>query len=195
MKIDMSFLPDGKSGNWEISSFTVKPEELSEMISIFKTGRGVPAGTYKKLTRGGHVIMSNTPDEIRDFTPFLSNAKGVILINGLGMGCLVKALLEKEAVEEIIVIEKSLDVINLVAPYFNDKRLTIINDDAFTYQPPKNKKYDYIWHDIWDDICADNLPEMAKLHRKYAKRVTCFQDSWSKGECQRQKRLERSYYY
>jgi hypothetical protein len=34
----------------------------------------------------------------------------------------------------------------------------------------KGKRYDMVWHDIWDDICSDNLEGMAKLHRKYGDR-------------------------
>lgn len=189
----MSFIPDGKSGNWEISTFSVEKDNLSQAISMMKYGRGVPAGTYKRLRRDNEVIMSNTPDEIRDFMPFVNQAKGVILINGLGMGCLVKALLDKEDVKEIIVIENSKDVIELVSPYFNDERLHIINDDAFEYKSPKGKKYDYIWHDIWDIISGDNLREMNKLHKKYYGKVSGFQDSWAKLQCQRLVKRDLAY--
>lgn len=200
----MSFIPDGKSGNWEISTFTVEKNDLSQSISLWKYGRSVPGGTYKRLVRKDEqyshrvndtVVMSNTPDEIRDFIPFVNQAKGVILINGLGLGCLVKKLLEKDEVTELIVIEKSEDVINLVKPYFNDNRLTIINADAFEYTPPKGKKYDYIWHDIWDYICGDNLAEMNKLHKKYYGKVNGFQDSWAKLACQRFHKRDRAYSY
>lgn len=89
MKIDMSFLPDGISGAWKIETFEVKERELSQMISIMKTDRGVPGGTYKALKRGSTVVMSNTPDEINDFMHFVRKAHGSILINGLGtrIGC------------------------------------------------------------------------------------------------------------
>jgi len=185
MQVDMSFLQDGVSGQWSVSTFEVPKNNLSQMISVFKTGRGVPSGIYKMLKRNGVVVMTNTPDEIRDFTHFTRIAKGSILINGLGIGCVVKVLLDKPEITNITVIEKSKDVIELVSPYFNDERLTIINADAFDYVPPKNEKYDYVWHDIWDYITSDNLPEMAKLHRKYG-RKTGWQDSWAKPQCKLQ---------
>lgn len=185
MKVDMDFLPIGKSNEWVIEEFEVKEREFSQIISLFKTGRGVPAGKYKMLKRGNTIVMSNTPDEIRDFSYFTQVANGSILINGLGIGCVLKVLLDKPEVTKITVIEKSEDVINLVAPHFNDNRLTIINADAFTYKPPKDEKYDFVWHDIWDYICADNLKEMSKLHRKYG-RKTKWQDSWAKYECKHQ---------
>lgn len=186
MKVDLNFIKDGISGEWEISTFEIPENDLSQKISLFKTGRAVPSGIYKRLMRSGTVVMSNTPDEIRDFLHFTRIAKGSVLINGLGLGCIIKVILDKPEITKITVIEKSEDVIKLVAPYFSDPRLVIINDCAFEYKPQKGEKFDFVWHDIWDYICSDNLIEMAKLHRKYA-RKTNWQDSWAKSLCKRQK--------
>ncbi len=181
--LDMSFLPDGVSGDWSISTFEVPKSDLSQKISIFKTGRGVPAGIYKRLKRKNTVVMSNTPDEINDFSHFTRIAKGSVLINGLGIGCVIKVLLDNPEITKITVIEKSEDVIKLVAPYFKDERLTVIHADAFEYTPAKGEHFNFVWHDIWDYICSDNLKEMSKLHRKYGRR-TDWQDSWAKSICQ-----------
>jgi len=182
MKIDID-VPDGVSGEYTIESFNVLKNDPSQFISALKTGRCVPEGTYKRLMRGGTCVMSNTPDEIRDFSHFLWRASGHILINGLGLGVLLKGLLLKDDVKSIDVVEISKDVINLVYPtYKKDKRLTVINADAFTWTPPLGSRYDFVWHDIWDDICTGNLKEMAKLHRKYGKRCG-YQDSWCKKLC------------
>lgn len=183
--VDLSFIPDGKSWEWEISTFIVwEKDKFSQMISMQKSWRYVPEWTYKRLTRNWAVIMSNTPDEIRDFSHFTCQAHWNILINGLWLWCVLKTLIDNTEVTKITIIEKSEDVIKLVSPYFNDERLTVINADAFDYEIPKWEKYDFVWHDIWDDICADNLPEMTKLHRKYW-RKTKWQDSWAKYLCLR----------
>jgi len=194
LKIDID-VPDGISGDWSVDTFEIKQNgcdaysyELSQIISLVKTGRGVPAGTYKRLMRNGHCIMSNTPDEINDFKYFIYNATGSVLINGLGIGVVLKALLDKPEITDITVIEKSKDVIKLVAPtYLIDNRVTIINADAFEYKPPKNKKYDAVWHDIWDNICGDNLDEMKTLHRKYGKQAN-YQESWCRWKCEQTKK-------
>jgi hypothetical protein len=184
MKIEVN-VPDGVSGNWSVETFTVEKDELSQMISLVKTGRGVPQGTYKRLMRGGTVVMSNTPDEIRDSLRFIWSAKGSVLVNGLGLGVLLNALLAKPEITDITVIEKSEDVINLVAPTFaNEPRVTIIHADAFEYQSPKGKRYNAVWHDIWDNICADNYEEMKFLHRKYGRKAD-YQESWCRYEVEK----------
>lgn len=183
MKVEVT-IPDNKIGNWQIETFTVQDRELSEIMSLLRYGRGVPAGTYKRLIRNGTTVMSNTPDEIRDFLWFARRAHGSVLVNGLGLGVLVRALLDKPDVSEITVIEKSAEVIELVAPHLVDDRLTIIHADAFDYQPPKGKRFNFVWHDIWDNICSDNLPDMHKLHRKYGRRCD-YQESWCRDRCER----------
>ena len=149
-------------------------------------GRGVSAGTYKRLMRGNTVVMSNTPAEIRDHMDFIREAKkgGDILINGLGLGVALSEILKSDIVETVTVIEKSQDVIDLVSEYFTDDRVNIIKDDAFEYIPTVGFRFNAVWHDIWDYITSDNLPEMTKLHRKYGRR-TDWQGSWCKYECLR----------
>jgi hypothetical protein len=193
MKINVS-IPDSKSGDWSIDSFeiTEKDSEFENMRSLFSSGPSTnyEPGKYKRLSRNGHVIMSNTPDEIRGHLGFIRFAKGDVLINGLGLGVCLKAILEKPEVKSVTVIEKSKDVIKMVAPYFKDKRVTIINADALKWKAPKGKRYDCVWHDIWDDICTDNLESMSTLHRKYGKRCN-WQDSWKRDYLKYRKEIEK----
>ena len=189
MKIEVT-VPNGKSGDWEVSDFDVSESDarMFNMRAMFKPGgRTITPGKYKKLTRHGEIIMSNTPAEIRDHLSFIWTAKrgGDILINGLGLGVALSAILESKDVKSVTIIEKSPDVISLVAEhYLKDPRVTIVEDNAFDYKPPKSKRYAAVWHDIWDYICGDNLPEMTKLHRKYGKR-TDWQGSWGRELCKR----------
>lgn len=184
-------VPDGKSGDWEVSTFTVSEKDvaLHNIGAMFNPGgKTINPGTYKKLTRNGQIIMSNTQAEISDHLSFIYRAKrngGHILINGLGLGVALVEILKSPTVRRIVIIEKSEDVINLVAPTFqNDPRVTIVHGDAFTWKPSMGERYDIVWHDIFDNICTDNLPLMTKLHRKYGKRCD-WQGSWCKELCQR----------
>jgi hypothetical protein len=80
-------------------------------------------------------------------------------------------------------------VIDLVAPHIADPRLTVICASAYDWQPPKGVRYNAVWHDIWDNLCTDNLVEMARLHRKYARRCD-WQGSWGKEILRYRKRQE-----
>lgn len=192
MKINVE-VPASTSGDWSVEDFTVSREdaELFNVRANFQPGRrSIEAGDYKKLVYKNDIIMSNTPAETRDCMYFIRIAVGNILINGLGLGIVVAALLKKPSVLSIIVIENSDDVIKLVAPSFKDKRVKIIHMCAFDYAPPRGIKYDYVWHDIWTNICTDNLREMHKLHRKYGKRSK-WQGSWCRELCESYKSYNR----
>lgn len=128
--------------------------------------------------------MSDTPDEIRDLWPLGHNARGAVLLNGLGLGVAARLVLRKPDVTELIIVEKSADVIALTGRSLTDPRLTIINADAYEFVPPKGKRYGAVWHDIWDNICADNLAGMGRLHRKYGRRAD-WQGSWCRAQCER----------
>ncbi len=185
-KVDV---PTNKSNNWSIEQFEVTEDQaaIERMRSMFSGGRGVPVGKYTALKRNGQIIMSDTPDEINDLSPIIRNAKDHVLINGLGLGIAIKACLDNEKVTHVTVVENSPDVIQLTGTHYKDKygdKLTIILDNAFSYKPPVNIRYGAVWHDIWDNICVDNLPEMHKLHRKYGRRAY-WQDSWCRGMCER----------
>lgn len=183
-------VPNGVSGDWKVETFEVSKEEssFSRIRAMQNPNEYVEAGTYKRLMRRGTVVMSNTRMELETNRPIIRAAQGSVLINGLGLGMVLTAILPRTTVKEVIVVEKSSDVIRLVAPTFlEDKRVTIIEGDAFTYQPPKGKRYDCVWHDIWDTICSDNLQQMSQLTRKYARRCD-WQDCWAKIECLRAQR-------
>lgn len=211
-------LPEGESGPWKIERFTVTEEDeewgrLRAVISSSSGGRFVPAGTYTGLKRNGgfgwEMIMSDTPDEIGDHLEAIRKAKqlndsdlaihsngAVHLVNGIGLGMVISAMLEDGA-EKVIAVEKSSDVIALVAPTLQRRygdRFELREADALEYRPPVGERYGVVWHDIWDGICSDNLPEMHKLHRKYGRRCE-WQGSWSRGQCERQLRYSKGRRY
>jgi len=191
MSVDIE-VPDGVSGDWSVSTFEVSDKEAKRhsMMSAWSSScRPISAGTYKQLKRKNHLVMSNTPMEIRDHSWFASHARKCerVLLNGLGLGMVLKMILESETVKHVTVIEKSEDVIKLSAQtYLVDPRVEIIHADAFEWKPPRGARYGAVFHDIWDDICGDNLPEMIKLKSKYRRR-TDYQECWCEDQCRRQR--------
>lgn len=183
-------IPAGKSGRWKVEKFELTEEMLRFDFNNRLMGRQGAPGKYTKLTRDGKIVMSDTPAEMGDLSPLKWNAKGKVLIHGLGLGCAVDLCMGLPDVEAVTVIEVSADVIKLVAPTLKKKygdRLTIIEADAYTWKP-KGVKFDSVWSDIWDDICSDNLPEMKKLRFMWARRTT-WHGFWCKLECMRAKRM------
>lgn len=188
--------PEGKSGDWAITKFTVGNgrDQTVQMGSLFGSGRFVPPGDYTRLTCRGSVIMSDTPDEIRDLIGFrMAVTEGAtVLIAGLGLGCAVKGALAAGA-SKVTVIEIEQDVINLVAPNFaDDPRVEIIHADIFQRKPEKGRMWDVAWYDIWPNLCTDNLDQMATLHRRFGRKAK-WQGSWGKELLQCRRRQERRY--
>lgn len=194
-------VPEGETGDFSIKHVIVgsEDEKNGRMRACNPTsmGRFVPAGRYTMLYQKGSLWMSDTPDEMRDHLSPIHEAErsgGHVLINGLGIGMVAGAIASFENVTKVTVIEKSPEVIALVGPSLTEKfgsRIEIIEADAYEFKPPKGVRYTVVWHDIWMNLCTDNLDEMAKLHRKYGRR-TDWQGSWGKELLKYHRRQERS---
>lgn len=190
MKIDLN-LQEGQSGDWKLSKFSVSENE-ARLFNIHCAingypQRGIQAGEYWKLTRGGTIVMSNTPAEILDHIKFIQEAQGKVLIAGLGLGMVLQEVLKKDSVIKVTVVEISKDVINLVAKSYQDPRLEIINEDIFNFKPTEH--YDFGWYDIWDDISGDEYEEMKKITRKLSRFVSK-SDCWCKNESKKRAKHE-----
>jgi hypothetical protein len=184
-------LPEGTSGPWSIVRFEV-PKTSIENFRLMREGRGCAPGFYTKLVcQGRGVVMSDTSAEKMDHYPFIRNAKGHCLINGLGLGMCLKAALMKPEVEMVTVVEIDRNVIDLVWPHYDSERCQVVQASAFDFKPPKGVRYGAVWHDIWDSICQDNYEEMKRLHRKYGRRSD-WQGSWSRPEIERMNRHDRN---
>lgn len=167
-------LPEGKRGLWSIRHVDVE----DSLVNRFRERHFQP-GRYTQLfhDRRG-LVMSDTPAERYDHSDFVRRATGHVLISGLGIGMCVGAVLRKKDVLSVTVIEIEPDVIALTGPHYVDDRLEIVNADAREWSPPKGRRYGAVWHDIWDNICRDNLKEMQTFNRRYARRAD-WKGCWS----------------
>jgi len=197
-------VPEGVSGCWSITRFSVSKSQYL-MTGITLRTRAVIPGDYTRLKRGGTVVMSDTPADVRDHNELFSRARDTVqynrqatnytttaLIHGLGLGMALKAILDY-GIQHVTVVENSEDVIKLVAQHYLDDypgRITIIHDDARTWKPKRGAHWDLVWHDIWDNITSDNLSEMRAFHRRFGRRSN-WQGSWARSACERQRRENR----
>lgn len=174
-------IPEATSGKWAIVHNVKTDVSARELI---RAGEYVPPGTYCTLTYGdprtfgGSVWMSDTPMERGTNLAVLSHARGEVLIGGLGVGLIVLPILLKADVERVTVIEKSPDVIALVAPWLERARvelgapaaLDVIEADVFHWTPDQTYRFDAIYFDIWRDVDEGNLDEMKVLSSRYRTR-------------------------
>ncbi len=158
-----SILSDGLVGKAKLEHFEIKP---SNILALFD---GIPVGKYVKLIYDGSILMSDTPMEKRTNANFARNAYGDVLIGGLGIGMIILAIQDNPLVRSITVIEKSQDVIDLIAKQLDlNKKVSIICDDVFSWNPPNGIRYDCIYMDIWGYINKDVYrDEMKPLKRKW----------------------------
>jgi len=184
----MLAIPEAKLGSARIEHFEVEDNFLAWRA-------GVPPGKYTRLLAGGVLWMSDTPMEKRWNCRIMYQSSGRVLIAGLGLGVILPKVLERA--QHVTVIEKNPDVIALVEPHYRCKKLTVINADIHEWTPPKGSKWDVIYFDIWGDVSTDVLPEMAKLHRRFARfRDTSnsegWIDSWGCSELRSELRREKA---
>lgn len=114
------------------------------------------------------IVMSDSWMECKTNINFVNNAKGNVLIAGLGIGLIVLAIQDNPDVKNITIIEKDESLKNIVlkqlSKHLNDK-INIIISDINEFEP--KEKYDTIYFDIWNNISGENLDEMNNLSDKF----------------------------
>lgn len=197
--IEKVSVSEGCVGDWRVERFTVSAEaaKMERMWAMLGGGRGVPEGEYTRLMHRGSVVMSDTPDEMRDHYEPVRMARGHCLVNGLGLGMVANAMAARESVERVTVIEISPEVIELVSPSLHSK-VSVICADALEWRAPRPgqtrgrgcwpHRFGVVWHDIWPEICLDQIPERQKLMRRYGRRSD-WQGCWAADQISRARRV------
>lgn len=202
-------VPEGRSGPWEITRHTITSMDvLMGALGKYGGGRGGSVREGQVITKLVHdtrgVIMSDSPDELRDMADLYSALNGEqpsrVLIHGLGLGCALRAVLACPTVTHVDLVELDPDVVALHGQL--DPRVQLHVADAFTYQWPKGTTWDLAWHDVWDDLAVDNLADgpgsYARLNRRFARRVrwqAAWGQSWLQYQRDRDQRAGRSGYW
>lgn len=183
----------GERGNAKLEKYTVSKSK-ARLETVLNPRQGVDAGKYVRLCVDGELMMSDTPWEQRTNYEVVREARGDVLIAGLGLGMIVLPILKKPEVTSVTVVEKHADVIALVRPQLPKRRLTIVNADILTWAPPIGTTWDTIYFDIWRGLCTDQLEEIATLHRRFArrKRPGGWMGSWCAEELRDRRREERA---
>ena len=113
----------------------------------------------------GHIVMEDSRVELARHFPFWKAARGRVLVCGLGLGCIARALLAKPEVTHVDVIEIDSWIVQVIgAEFTGNPRIRVILGDALTFEP--DQRYDYAWH----DICTDDDVGLQGLHAQLLRR-------------------------
>lgn len=177
-----SEVPEGQAGEWRIERFTVRAPQVADRRPPWFRAR---PGRYTRLKRGPTVFMTDLYDEWwtqRRAVEAACRRGGSVLITGLGLGLIIESMLRPDdiGVERVTVIERSAEVIALVAPHLLGRygeRLRVVQADAFEWRPAAGQRFTVGWHDIWPNPLDESVfPQIDRLHRHYRE---CCDWQWS----------------
>lgn len=165
-------IPEGKVGEAEVVHFTVDERaSFFHGLSRNPSWMQVLPGRYAKLRVDGTLVMSDTHMERYTNYDALHYTHGHVLIGGLGLAMLPRAMMIRNpAVTRVTILERSADVITLIGPYLEEyrDRVEVVHADVFEWKPERGTRFNGMWMDIWSDISTDNLPQMAALSRRFS---------------------------
>ena len=155
---------------------------------------------WHELTENGGVWMTDLPIEQRQHDEILVRAKGRVLVGGLGIGYAVVALAVRPKVKEIVVVEKSPEIIKLTwkatvkraKALRPDIKLTVIEADLFKYLKARQKvatgKPEFSWgfFDIWqgdgESTFHTTVVPLRQLADGVVTTVTCWNEDVMRGQ-------------
>jgi hypothetical protein len=119
----------------------------AELVSLHKLGR---LALY--IGPGVVPVMTNRLDHLDPMLELVAQARGDVLLSGLGIGCALHALLAIPEVDTITVVEKSADVIGIISPAFPELATgngRLIHGEALAVK----------WASVFDVAYHDTAPE------------------------------------
>lgn len=126
----------------------------SEHTPISYFGERFP---YLAVLQDDIVWMSVTPHEINTMKKPIEEARGDVLVLGLGLGYYVFNILKKKEVTSVTVIENDRNVISLfnehlIQKFSNLEKLKIIYGDAIEFVKNSPQQFYYVFADIWHNV-------------------------------------------
>ena len=180
----MSCVVDTTLGNWQIKNEIYPPYRAAVRCEVERMEDGreiVPLGFFPEpfpflaVLENGNEWMTLTPVDMDTSWEAIEAAHGRVITFGLGLGYYAFHASEKEEVREVVVVEKSADVIRLfrevLLPHFPHKeKIRIIEADAFRFAESEMPKehFDVAFVDTWRDV-SDGLPMYLRMKKAEGK--------------------------
>ena len=179
-----------KEGKYELNYLSYKPyqpfsldditvDEKDYYLERSPLGYFTKENPYLVLSYDNEVWMCITPNEINTMEPSIKQAKGDVLVLGLGLGYYPFMISLKEEVKDITIIEldeKIIDIFNKhLLPLFPHKeKIHIIKGDGINYLKNNQKHFDTVFMDLWHNP-EDGLPLYIQLKRLENDNSTIYQ--------------------
>lgn len=161
-------IPEGKSGDWSILHKTYEANHKFTTATLRTAFIGGQANRairwdfptrFHQLCEGEGVWMTDWPVEQAQCDSNLKRIKGGrVLVGGLGLGLCATILARRRAISHVTVVEKSPEVVKLVAEHLRvprgKLRIVVADLNEWLQSRPPREVYDWAFHDIWQ---ADSL--------------------------------------
>ena len=131
--------------------------------------------------------MADDPFDYWAMQKYAAVAHGKVLTSGLGLGLVTHELVKNDKVENVTIIERSPEVIELTAKYLPKGKVTLIQGDFWEYVKQDTTQWDMIITDIWVThnrrehqrvLITEVIPARKYLEEKYPGTVLVFHGFW-----------------
>jgi len=163
-------VPETKSSSWYFKYDTLEAYEgfMYQDLEVVpqenyaehsKLGFFTKPFKYLSVTQGDEIWMCITPHEIETMEKSIEEARGNVLVFGLGLGYFPYMISSKTNVRSITIIEKDKNAIELftkhILPQFRFKdKIKIVESDAFEYLKNNDisSNFNYSFVDLWHNV-------------------------------------------
>lgn len=197
-------IPEGRSGSFAIRHRVYEP---GSMFQTATSRTQIFAGharymvmapdvvTVHELSEGSSVWMTDLPIEQAQIDPHIVGMTGRVLVGGLGLGYAAQTLALNPKVTEVVVIERSKHVIDLVRDHLKGSRskkknkLTVIHSDLFRWlKANQDQRFTSAYYDIWapdgERVLFERVLPLRKLTGSIVdpERVFCWNEDVMRGQ-------------
>ena len=160
-------IPETTVGKWTLGYQSYKPYEAFVCNEYIAQGyKEIPcigffdrAFSFPTVYENGVEWMAIKPNEIETMKKPIENAKGNVLVCGLGLGYFAYMISLKDEVASVTVVERDESVIELFEKYIlpqfeNAHKIRIVKSDALEYikNVAPSQELDYAFVDLWHDV-------------------------------------------
>jgi hypothetical protein len=189
MDITPVHIPAGEVG--EAKVVIDAPSQLERLRGQLH-GQPLTRESYTRLFIKDELVMTDADFEIDTNEEFVYQARGRVLVAGLGIGLVLGPLIKKKSVESVLVIEKSEDVIKLVGGQYKSSKVEIWQGDILSTRIVKfidsyvedHGKFHTIYFDIWPNICTTYGDEIRSLKLSFRKYLV--KGGWMHAWCEKE---------